>query len=700
MTTDATTETQAFYENIRADVTARAGTSGRFDEDSFFEIFTDELVDLGEIDTADRAFHAARSLRVDGYAGHPAEDGNLKIILCDYCKDDEPPTLTARDLERILAQGQRFIEHALDAEWRAMLNDSSAGAQLAELIAESWAAVNSVHVILISNRPLSNRVKTLKSSEVDGRPCSHLVWDLLRLKELMERGSAREPIVIDFEAEFQTTLPALKVDTHNNLYKGYLAAINGRVLAEVFQQHGARLLEQNVRVFLQARGNVNKGIRESIKNDPDRFFAYNNGITATATEVGYRQQGASGEITSLRNLQIVNGGQTTSSLHAALRTLGKEDNLDRITVQMKITVLDEADADVMVPNISKYANSQNKVSEADFHANHPFHREIQTISRRVLAPQQAGSVQQTRWFYERARGQYADQRNKLSPAKWKAFQAEHPKSQVFTKTDLAKFEMVWREQPHVVSKGAQKNFLAFMKLIAGSQGDKGEWDRNQSQFHDMYFKHVVAKMIVFRSVEQIVSNASWYDGGYRANIVAYTIARTSKWISDAGRAPDFDRIWKQQRVGEAFSGVLASIAETVNGRLLNPPANAKNISEWAKKEDCWASISTLEIPDGGLLEHVSLDMATYREQQRTANEDGAITGNVNAEIEVFNRGAEAWRDLHGWATGKTVLTPTQLNIIDLASVKGNFLSTRQADIALKAWEKSREAGWNAPATSD
>lgn len=695
MTSDATTETQNFYESIRADVTARSGTGGRFAEDSFFEIVTEELIELGEIDAADRALHQARSIRVDGYAGHPAEDGNLKIIVCDYCTDNEPSTLTSRDLDRILAQGQRFIEHSLDADWRSMINESSAGAQLAELIAESWPSVNSVHVILISNRPLSSRIKVLKSSEINDRPCSHIVWDLLRLKELMERGSSREPIFIDFEEEFKTTLPALKVDTHNNQYDGYLAAINGRVLAEVFQQHGARLLEQNVRVFLQARGTVNKGIRDSIKNDPDRFFAYNNGITATATEVGYRQTGMTGEITSLRNLQIVNGGQTTSSLHAAIRTIGKEDNLDRITVQMKITVLDEADADVMVPNISKYANSQNKVSEADFHANHPFHRELERISRRVLAPQQPGSVQQTRWYYERARGQYADQRNKLSPAKWKVFQAEHPKGQVFTKTDLAKFEMAWRQKPHIVSKGAQKNFAEFMKLIAGHGDKKGDWDRDSSQFHESYFKHAVAKMIVFRATEQIVSNASWYDGGYRANIVAYTIACTAKWISSANREPDFDKVWKQQRVAEVFAGVLASIAEIVNDRLLNPPANAKNISEWAKKEDCWDSISKLNFPDNNLLDHVSLDKATYSERKQAADEDGAITKNVNAEIDVFEKGTAAWRALHDWAAGKTVLDPKQLAIVDLAA-SGVLLSTKQAIVALAAWSKCRSAGWVRP----
>ena len=680
-------ENNAYFNELMAEIVAHAGAGRRFHEDAFFEIVTDELIDLGELDTADRSHHAARGLRVDGYAGDPREDGNLKIILCDFTTDAPPATITKADLAAILKRGRSFVEHALDAEWRSMINGSSPGAQLADLMAESWDSVNSVHIVLITNRPLSDRIKTLDDDAIHERPCTHVVWDLNRLRELSERGTDREPITIDLESEYKTSIPALKVDTHNDLYEGYLAAINGRLLAEIFQQHGARLLEQNVRVFLQAKGGVNKGIRASITDDPDRFFAYNNGITATATEVRFDGEGPAILITSLRNLQIVNGGQTTSSLHATLRNLGGKENLERITVQMKITVLDESDVDVMVPNISKYANSQNKVNAADFHANHPFHRSIEALSRRTIAPTKAGSLQTTKWFYERARGQYADQKNKMTPAKWRAFQAEFPKAQVLTKTDMAKFDMVWRQKPYLVSKGAQKNFSEFMGLV------EAEWRRDEASFHEEYFKGLVAKAILFHHLEKVVSDASWYEGGYRANIVAYTLSRVAKAIADAGRVPNFEKVWKQQGPGPIFESVLESVAESVNRSLLAPPKNMKNISEWAKKEECWKAISGLPLSDQRSLEHISVDRTTHLATEKKSKREAKVWKGAEATVEVYERGEAAWKSLESWASGRAVLTPKQLQVIEYAAT-GKFLTENQAPIALEAWDKCRNAGWN------
>ena len=680
-------ENQTYFRQLMAEVVAHAGAVGRFHEDAFFELITDELVELGEIDTADRSHHAARGLRVDGYAGDPAEDGSLKIILCDFATDDPPLTLTKTDLDTVLKRGRSFVSHALQAEWRSLIAPSSPGAQLACLIADSWRSVNSVHIILITNRPLSDRVKVIDSDAIDNRPVTHVVWDLTRLRELHESGSEREPITIDLATEHGGAIPALRVETQSQLYEGYLATINGRVLAEIFQQHGARLLEQNVRVFLQAKGGVNRGIRDTIKDSPDRFFAYNNGITATAAAVRTFNDGASCEIRVIENLQIVNGGQTTSSLHAAIRSLGDNDNLDRITVQMKITVLKEEDIDVMVPLISRYANSQNKVSSADFHANHQYHLEVERRSRQTLAPRSRGSVQNTRWYYERARGQYADQKNKLTPAKWKGFQTEHPKAQMFTKTDAAKFDMVWRLEPHIVSSGAQKNFDAFMKYVVA------EWDRDQSQFHEQYFKNLVAKAIIFRHVEQLVSKAAWYEGGYRANIVAYSISRVAKAIRDAGRVPDFANVWASQSVGAVLDGVFKLVAEDVGSALLSPPSNMKNVSEWAKKADCWNAIAMLPLNDPPSLSLISIDKSDHQEAEKDAKQDGKILNGAEATLEVHRRGETAWQTLESWCIGRHVLTPMELKIVSHAGC-GMSLNAKQAMIALASWDKARMAGWD------
>jgi hypothetical protein len=676
-----------FNRELMADVVARAGVEGRFHADAFFELITDDLVELGEIDAADRAHHEARALRVDGYAGDPGEDGELTIILSDFTADDPPATLTRRDLDAQLRRGRNFIAHSLDASWRAAINESSPGAHLAALVAASWRNVNAIRILLITNRPLSERVKAIDSESLDGRPVTHLVWDLTRIRELRQSGSAREPIAIDLIEEFGSGIPAMKVATGGGLYDGYLAAVNGRMLANIFRRYGARLLEQNVRVFLQARGKVNQGIRGTIQNDPDRFFAYNNGITATAGKIEMRATGAGCEIIRVENLQIVNGGQTTSSLHSELRSLADADNLDRIAVQMKLAVLRAEDIDTMVPNISKYANSQNKVTDADFYANHPYHLAMKRHSERILAPRSEGSIQNTRWFYERARGQYADQRSRLSNAQWSSFQAQHPKSQVLTKTDIAKYDMVLRQLPHVVSSGAQKNFDAFMRSIVT------EWERDSLLFHEQYFKRLVAKAIVFRHVEEIVSGASWYSGGYRANIVAYTIARIAKAIEDSGRVPDLDKVWDEQRVGPELDTLLKRVAAIVNRALLSPPPDRKNISEWAKRPDCWATISKLDIDDEDRIEKVSVDRGKVVGRERDLRLEGRVLSGAEATIAVHARGAASWRSLERWAMGRHVLTPKEQQIVELAASQAT-LSEHQAPIAIKAWDKARNSGWN------
>ena len=184
---------------------------------------------------------------------------------------------------------------------------------------------------------------------------------------------------------------------------------------------------------------------------------------------------------------------------------------------MKLSVIDSQQSETVVPRISEYANTQNRVNAADFFSNHPFHVRMEGFSRRIWAPAQKGAQRETKWFYERARGQYADAQSKLTPGEQRRFKAEHPKPQMFTKTDLAKFENAWDDHPRWVNLGSQKNFARYATRIGG------EWEKSSDGFNEFYFKRAVARGIIFRATERIVSAQPWYNGGYRANIVAYTL---------------------------------------------------------------------------------------------------------------------------------------------------------------------------------
>ena len=172
-----------------------------------------------------------------------------------------------------------------------------------------------------------------------------------------------------------------------------------------------------------------------------------------------RDENGKPSIKKIRDMQIVNGGQTTASIYNASQDKKMPADLTKVYVQMKLSVISSPEnMDEIVPRISAFANTQNKIQLADFSANDAFHRRVEELSRTIWAPAQNG-LKPVNWFYERARGQYADMLSRESTTlRRKQFKETHPS---FTKTDLAKYENTWDQLPFYVSEGAQKNFRRF-----------------------------------------------------------------------------------------------------------------------------------------------------------------------------------------------------------------------------------------------
>ena len=427
-----------FAKGFFQEIVTESETSGEFMENVFFEKVCDHLMDAGEIESADRAAYRGpfrSGIRVDGYGGDPSSvSGSLTLIISDFHQSSEIGRLIKTEMNTVFRRLFRFLEKALDTRWRNAIEETSPGFGLADLISRRWNGIDKVRFFLISNRALSERVDGRKADDFDGRPITYSVWDIRRLHRFATMGHGREDLDIDLGKDFGGPLPVLGAHRPDHGYESYLATVPGEMLARIYDRWGARLLEQNVRVFLQARGKVNKGIRRTIENEPSMFFAYNNGLTATAEAVTISRVDVSLLLQGLKNFQIVNGGQTMASIHAAYR---RKVDLSKIFVQMKLSVVDPEHTSEIVPKISEFANTQNRVNAADFFANHPFHVRIEEFSRRILAPSRDGTFRESKWFYERARGQYADARSLLTPAQRRKFDKEYPRSQRFTKTDLA-----------------------------------------------------------------------------------------------------------------------------------------------------------------------------------------------------------------------------------------------------------------------
>jgi hypothetical protein len=415
-------------------------------------------------------------------------------------------------------------------------------------------------------------------------------------------------------------------------------------------------------------------MRNTILNDPGMFFAYNNGVTATAEAVTLSTSNGVTRINKLNNLQIVNGGQTTASIFTAKK---KDDaELDEISVQMKLSVIDPERAEKVVPKISEYANTQNTVNAADFFANHPFHVRMEEFSRRVWARSPDGTFRETKWFYERARGQYLDAKTYMTVAEKKKFDAIYPKAQSFTKTDLAKFENVWDCIPHIVSKGAQANFAHFAKLVGK------RWDADEAQFNEQYFCHAMARALIFRRLEKLISAQSWYEGGYRANIVAYTLSKLAQLVHASGKMVDFQSIWQNQKLSGEMEAALIEIAVATQAVILDTPEGMRNISEWAKKEACWTRVKALDVALPKKFRSQLISRVKVKEAAKEARKVQKIDNGIQAQKKVFELEADFWKNCLGWAKENRLLTEKDHQILAVAAQIPNKIPTEKQSIYL------------------
>ena len=686
------TELEEYHQSLMADIRREADASGIFPVEAFFDRMTERLTEAGELEVADRAYYLSgeggQKLRIDGYAGDPRDsEGVLGLIICDFADSEGVQTFGKGDVPPILNPLIRFLKKAKTEEFRDALNEANPAFQVSDLIIATWSQVTKVKLILISNRQYIGRDDTVKLAELDDVPITWSVWDLARFERFDRSGQAREDMVIDFAKDFGAPLPALKASQTGAALESYLLIVPGEQLAAIYDRWGARLLEANVRSFLQARAKTNKGIQKTIKEEPELFFPYNNGLSATADEVSCVRTADGLAIASISNLQIVNGAQTTGSIHNGLKSA--KDQLAQVFVQMKLTVVSAAKSEEIVPKISEYANTQNKVNAADFFANHPFHIRTEQFSRDVIFTAREGERHDSKWFYERSRGQFINARPKAKGKSQASFDIEFPKAQLFSKTDLAKFEFSAAGQPHIVSRGAQKNFAEFAKDIGEA------WAKSDKKYDELWYRRLISKAIVFRWLETEVPKQPWYEGGYRANIVTYSLAKVFHDASGEKQVLDLDAIWRRQSVPEALQRALLLAAAEAHDVVTHPPAGVRNMSEWAKQQACWNGMKARTLKYDEDFE----TCLTLIETARTAKRDGKVkkdmTEGINAQSEVVTLGADFWRGVLSWGRERKRLTPKDQQILDVcASMPRRLPSDLQSRHALDALGRLRNQGFD------
>ncbi len=512
--------------------------------------------------------------RVIGYA-LPEDSGRLEIFTAQFLPDGAETHLGLDDLSRLAGRAARFFGYAAARDLaRFAGNDTATNA--ARHIADELKRIEDVRVHVLTNGLVRDR--SVSTIEVVGRMVEFSVVDLERLFRASRETITRDRIEIDFTKLLGRPLACLEMKPRPKEYETYLVILPGELIFQLYEEFGARLFEFNVRSFLQAKGKVNKGLRETLKNEPDRFLAYNNGITATADEIEVGLFMGETAISRVRGLQIVNGAQTTASIHRAK----KADKIDigKVALSMKLTLVEPAKLTEFVPLIARYSNTQNVIQVSDLSANNEFHIRTEQLSERVWCP-----GEEERWFYERARGAYqvAAARHGTTPARRKEFERECPKANRFSKTDLAKFLMSWWLRPQTVSRGAQKNFSILMAELP--ERFPADWLPDES-----FYKEVVALAILFRAAQSAIRRAKLQS--YGANVLTFMIAKLS---SDFGTQLDLPGIWENQDISPELVRVFDDWAPRIHAAIITG-AGRSNVTEWCKKDESWSYIKSLDFP--------------------------------------------------------------------------------------------------------
>ena len=581
-----------------------------FPEESYFDYVSDLLSSAGILDNVEYCPYrnTRRGLRIDGYSWNALERTICGIVVNFTNEPDLIETLTNTQIGDIGKRVGRFFESADQDSFINSLEVTDPGRIAASDISLYLDDALKFRIVIITDQVLSARVKKISIDSILEKDTSIEIWDLERLKGLEGTDGEYEEFTVNLD-KLGGGIRALPANFSEHGFSTYLAVMPATLLSSIYDEYGQRLLESNVRTFLDFRAATNRGMRKSLVAEPEHFFAYNNGLTVTATSIDKVEDGGQLIITALDNMQIVNGGQTTAAIYFSPREKGgikgaekiynyRDIELDKVFVQMKLTVIEDIDkSDLIKANIATFANSQNSIQQSDLVSNHPFHMNIETRSRKQSMPPGENGLS-TKWFYERARGQYSTQLRALSAEKRRRFETEYPKKQLFTKTDMAKYENTWRMKPHLVKKGAQANLKAL-----GSEIIK-EFDRDKSEFGAVFYKDLVSMMILFRMVDSAVLQSGWYkeERGLKAEIVTYSIALLRHSLLEEKKDIDLSAIYRNQTVSDTLLSLIVSIAKSLRVYITDPlfTGGVTNPSEFCKSEQGWKSVQKIEVNISGL----------------------------------------------------------------------------------------------------
>jgi len=679
-----------YRDQLVNDIKSYSQSEGITDREAFFNLYLQLLEDGDFIEDYHYLFFEGvgnynRRIQIDGYAYNEL-DSKLTLFIMPPLAYYENKTLTFSETENYFKRAKYFFTDAKKVVENA--EESSEGFGLAFDIFKKIMKIELLELVIITDLQKSQRIDVIPSDYESTVRIDYSIYDISRKKQIESSEQGKEAIIIklkdDFDCQGIPALPASKTEE----YQAYLCNVPGVVLAKMYDKFQSRLLEGNVRSFLQTRGKVNKGIRNTILNEPEMFFAYNNGIAATAEELVLENSENGLVITSFKGLQIVNGGQTTASLANAWindRRHNSQEKIESIFVPMKVSVVNYENSQELIPNISRFANSQNRVSDSDLASNHPFHVKIEELSRRISAPAVNGAQFGTYWYYERANGQYRQETYKATPSVKKKFEALNPRNQLFKKTDLAKYYNLYLEKPHSASAGAQKSFSIFSSWMIK------RWNNNENFVNERFFRRVVSLAILHKKSDYIVRNAVWYDS-YKANIVAYTLSAIfhKVRVDYSEYTIDFQKIWKEQDLSRAWVRQIQTVSELMYKHLTDPNRTVENVTEWAKRQTSWEMAKQIPFElSNDFIYELSIKKIVESDRAYAVKEEKSFK-EMDALIKVFEYGTDFWKEVLQWGEQEKIWNIQDKSFLEVAiNMEKKPPSDKQSIRILQVLDKAR-----------
>ena len=587
------------------------------------------------------------------------DDSTVNFYVVCYDPDAEDgDRINKRELDAAVKKGTKAREMVLEKSLDVLDKASYTYDYL-----ESAYSKSKTHEFILNvytNLIVPENIRPVELVDFNGSTYAVKVVDFSALQ--VKSDGDEDLYKINLKERFGFDFNAVKISSTDE-FDIYMTAVSGTMLAELYKVDSVRLLESNVRSYLKKTSRVNKGIYATVKDSPNEFAAYNNGLATVATAADIvKVTDSFYKIKTLTNWQIVNGGQTTATLYECSKD---KLELEEIIVPCKLTVLKNADdPQTLISNISTYSNTQTAIKKSDPPSNLKYYIDIKRLSDSTWA---SAAGKNYLCFFERTNGEYntARRRNNYSAS----FKNKYPQKMKFTKLDLAKAIVCWELRPEIANLGSEKNFEYFNNIVKDQLKEVDE----------TYYKNAYSLVLLYRAIDKIIKQKKITT--YKSTIVTYTIAMLSKL---SNKSFDLETIWNNQDLTNTQKADVEELVDLVHGKLMNAKFGT-DIRMWARTTNCWKEIQTIEYE----LSYSSL-----------ANEVLFFAENEPKQwIEDNNnlKNSALWDSLISWDEANNVLKAKEKNMakgMRYNTSANKPISSAQKDYAISIFMKAVKAGFD------